>query len=221
MWKDRLSSRTLINLEAQILQAYRLEEDVPGWMIPQMYFDYLRDGDVEPMKSVFYHNAMDVLSMGALLNYLCQVLSEARPTIEMPGLDLIALAKFHEDFGDQRKAINLYQQVLNHIDFKGGTELSEIYTGVILRLANIYKRQEQISPAIQLWEKAASQNSIQACVELAMVYEHREKNYRKAIHWTEIGVELARNDLKDHGGEFWKGALEHRLTRLIRKLHPG
>ena len=60
LWRDRLPSRTLANLEVQILHANRTDEEIPGWMIPQIYFDYLRDGDARPLLRVFYHNAMDV-----------------------------------------------------------------------------------------------------------------------------------------------------------------
>src|SRR4030067_1036414 len=74
LWRDRLPSRTLSNLEVQILGAQRSEEEIPGWMIPQMYFDFLRDGDARPMKRVFYHNEMDVLSMAALLNLVVNLL---------------------------------------------------------------------------------------------------------------------------------------------------
>jgi len=32
-------------------------------MIPGLFFDYLRSGDARPLKSVFYHNAQDVLAL--------------------------------------------------------------------------------------------------------------------------------------------------------------
>ena len=37
LWRNRLPSRTLGNLEIHILDAYRTEEDVPGWQIPSLY----------------------------------------------------------------------------------------------------------------------------------------------------------------------------------------
>src|SRR5574338_529744 len=42
LWRDRLPSRALSELEKEIVQFYRTEEEVPGWLIPQLYFDYLR-----------------------------------------------------------------------------------------------------------------------------------------------------------------------------------
>ncbi len=70
LWRDRLPSRTLTMLEAHILGAGRSEEDIPGWLIPEMYFTYLQTGDPTPLKSVFYHNAMDVISLVALMEHM-------------------------------------------------------------------------------------------------------------------------------------------------------
>ncbi len=76
LWRDRLPSRTLGNLEVQILGATRTDEDVPGWMIPSLYFDFLRSGEAQPLKSVFYHNAVDVVSMAALFNHMAGLLAD-------------------------------------------------------------------------------------------------------------------------------------------------
>ena len=76
LWRDRLPSRALGSLEQYILGVTRSQEDVPGWMIPQFYFSYLRSGDARPLKSVFYHNAIDVLSMAALLSHMGTMLDD-------------------------------------------------------------------------------------------------------------------------------------------------
>ena len=54
----------------------RTEEDTPGWMIPQMYFDYLRSRDARPMKGIFYHNAMDILTLAALTEHIAHLLAD-------------------------------------------------------------------------------------------------------------------------------------------------
>jgi len=76
LWRERLPSRTLSNLEVQIMGAMRSEEDIPGWLIPTIYFNYLRDGDARPLQRVFYHNAMDVLSLAALLDHTANLLAD-------------------------------------------------------------------------------------------------------------------------------------------------
>ena len=109
LWRDRLPSRTLANLEVQILRASRTDEEIPGWMIPQLYFDYLRDGDARPLKRVFYHNAMDVISLVALLNHTSIILENPlnQPTVEYT--DVAAIARLLEDLGHTERAAQLYE----------------------------------------------------------------------------------------------------------------
>ncbi|PIZ25697.1 MAG: hypothetical protein COY47_04525, partial [Chloroflexi bacterium CG_4_10_14_0_8_um_filter_57_5] len=59
LWRDRLPSRSLKYIEENVLGAPRTSQEVPGYEIPYLYFDYLRTGDARPLASVFYHNAMD------------------------------------------------------------------------------------------------------------------------------------------------------------------
>ena len=70
LWRDRLPSRALKYLEENVLSAPRTLEEVPGYEIPYLYFDYLRSRDARPLKGVFYHNAMDVVAMAALLSHV-------------------------------------------------------------------------------------------------------------------------------------------------------
>ena len=52
LWKARLSGCTLGDLETHILGMKRSEHDVPGWMIADLYFDYLHTGDSRPLLGV-------------------------------------------------------------------------------------------------------------------------------------------------------------------------
>ena len=110
LWRDRLPSRTLGSLEENILGVKRTLEDIPGWLIPSLYFDYLRNGDARPLKNVFYHNAMDVLSMAALLNFITNALTHPNPDYVSYGVDLIAIGKLFEDLGDLDSAVHCYEQ---------------------------------------------------------------------------------------------------------------
>jgi len=77
MWRlRRLESRALKYIEENVLQAPRSVEEGPGYEIPYLYFDYLRTGDARPLKGVFYHNAMDVVAMAALLSHTAKMLAD-------------------------------------------------------------------------------------------------------------------------------------------------
>ena len=65
LWKLRLESCRLVELERRILGVER-EGDVPGAMIPQLYFESLRAGNADGLAPVFYHNALDILTLACL-----------------------------------------------------------------------------------------------------------------------------------------------------------
>src|SRR6185503_18826427 len=82
LWRGRYENCSLGTLESAVLGLRRTEADVPGWMIPQLYVDYLRTGDAREMQRVIYHNAEDILSMVTLAATILETfgdpLSESR-----------------------------------------------------------------------------------------------------------------------------------------------
>ncbi len=213
LWRDRLPSRTLGSLEAQILGLHRSGEDTPGWMIPQMYFDYLRSGDAGPMKNVIYHNAMDVLSLASLLNHTTQMLEN--PTEVNNALELAALARLFEDLDDEDRAIQLYQQSL------AGNQPEANYWDTLERLSFLHKRRGEIEQASRLWHQAARQELIYAHVELAKGYEHILQDDALALQWTNAALEIVRRpSYPVYERAQWLPELEHRQQRLLRRLAP-
>jgi len=213
LWRDRLPSRTLGNIEYHILGATRTEQDVPGWMIPQMYFDYLRSGDASPLRSIFYHNAMDVLSLAALFSHLSLMLEVSIDRTQYHAVDLISLGKFFEDLGDLDSAVELYRYALD-LELPDSALLE-----AVLRLAYIHKKRDDHEKAMPLWEKAASHQHVESHVELAKLFEHRLRDYKEALYWTQTAIELVRSRPDTiYENRSWSVSLEHRKTRLMRKL---
>jgi uncharacterized protein YprB with RNaseH-like and TPR domain len=219
LWRDRLPSRTLGYLEEHILNLSRSQEDVPGWVIPGLYFDYLRTGDARPLKSVFYHNAVDVLSLAALLSYIAELLdaplrgADNLHRILVHALDLVALAKLFEDLRHFETAAKLYEHGIAH-------DLPEVtYWEAVRRLSFVHKRRGDLSAAVALWRQAARGDHIYAHVELAKYCEHRTRDYRQAADWTQAAIALVDAPGFPRGERRrWLDDLEHRLARLQRKL---
>ena len=93
LWKRRLASCRLVSLEENILSEYR-SGDIPGALIPAVYFDYLDTGVFDDrMKQVFVHNRLDVLSMVSLLGRICEMLNEplsgCENSIELFGVGIL------------------------------------------------------------------------------------------------------------------------------------
>jgi uncharacterized protein len=213
LWRDRLPSRTLANLEVQILHASRTDEEIPGWMIPQMYFDYLRDGDARPLKRVFYHNAMDVVSLAALLNHTSTLLENPSTQPLSEYIDLAAVARLLEELGHTDKAAELYETCLN----AGLPE--EIHDDTLYHLSMLHKRKNNYLAAIPLWEQAATRRKIYAYEELAKYFEHHALDLDSALKWTQEALGfIDSSDLPSADIRQWKSEFTHRLERLQRKI---
>jgi len=226
LWRNRLSSRTLGNLEIQILDADRIEEDVPGWQIPSLYSEYLLDGDATRLKPVFYHNKMDVVSLAVLLDHIASLLTDPIAGAGAYGSDLIATARLFDRIGDIDAAANLYLHALQHEDAVENRIPREVLLDALTRLASIHKRQSDFDSAVIIWEQAAELRHLPAHVELAKYYEHQEQNIQTAIEWTQSAIQLLEEPNFKHQStssnsnfshQQMRAELDRRFNRLQRK----
>jgi hypothetical protein len=212
IWRDRLPSRTLGHIEEDILGATRTEEDVPGWLIPSLYFDFLRSGDARPLRSVFYHNAMDILAMAALLNHIAMMLEAPQESVVQHGIDLISLGKIFEDMGDFQTAAQCFEDGLK-LDIPDNNRRDGLQ-----RWSLMEKRRQNLDKAIELWRLAANEHDLQAFIELAKHYEHHVRDLDQAIVWARSAISLVQvSDYTSFERQQLLQDLEHRLARLERK----
>lgn len=219
LWRDRLASRTLQSIEEHILGVERTSEEVPGYEIPYLYFDYLRSRDATPLKGVFYHNEIDILSLAALLDHAAAVLSNPFGEAVQHGLDVIAIAKLFEDMNKWDEAAKLYEHGLQNPSTSSRQALpEEDFAKAVKRLAVLQRRRGDIQEAVKWWEKAAEDGHIYAHVELAKYYEHKAKDYALAEELTHRALRLVNaRQLPGYVRDHWMEALNHRLARLQRK----
>ena len=212
LWRDRLESRALKYLEEHVLGLKRSSEEVPGYEIPWLYFDYLRTGDARPLGGVFYHNAMDVVAMAALLAHMNDMLENPFDGKVQHGLDFIALGKLFEDLGHWDEAARLFERGLE-------SQLNESDFGLaVKRLSILQKKRGDINEAIRLWERAAERGHLYAFIELAKHYEHKERDVKSALKWTKSALQqVEKINQPAYMRKFWEAEIEHRLARLNRK----
>jgi uncharacterized protein YprB with RNaseH-like and TPR domain len=212
LWRDRLPNRALSQIEAYALKLHRTEDDVPGWRIPDMYFDYLRSRDARPLKDVFYHNAMDILSMAALQRHVEGLVRGEGGWSEPDGIELIALGKLNEDLGHHERAETIYEYGLNN------PLPDEVREEGLKRLSFLAKRKGDWARAIELWIIAAGEGHLYAHIELAKYFEHQVSDFARALSWTEQALERVKSQ---GSGAYerlkWHSDIEHRLKRLERK----
>ena len=211
LWRSGLPSRSLGTLEREILRVPRTAEDVPGWMIPELYFDYLDDRDARPLAGVFYHNAVDVLSMAALLHHAATLLSDPVSS-DVTAEDRADMGRWFEDLGEVDLAAQLYEQAL------AGNVSASVRSWIVRRWSNLEKGRDNLEAAKRLWHEAAANGEIYAHVELAKVYEHREQNYAGALFWAQLALDrIGEPGTSPSERLRWADELAHRLERLQRK----
>lgn len=212
LWRDRLPSRALKYLEEHVLGFTRSSDEVPGYEIPWLYFDYLRTGDARPLAGVFYHNAMDVVAMAALLGHVSELLDNPYSGKIEHGLDFIALGKLFEDLNHWDEAARLYERGLE-------LGLQESDFGVaVKRLSILQKKRGDMNQALKWWQDAAKKNHIYAHIELAKYYEHKMRDAKTSLQWANSAKrEIEKADLPAYIRTHWLSEIEHRLARLERK----
>jgi uncharacterized protein YprB with RNaseH-like and TPR domain len=212
LWRDRLPSRALKYLEEHVLGFTRTSDEVPGYEIPWLYFDYLRTQDARPLGGVFYHNAMDVVAMAALLSHMSELLADPYNGRVEHGLDFIALGKLYEDLNHWDEAARLFERGLE-------LGLTESDFGVaVRRLSILQKKRGDVDQALRLWEQAAEKGHIYAHIELAKYYEHKKRDAKSSLEWAKSArKEAERADLPGYIRKHWLDEIDHRLARLERK----
>lgn len=214
IWKHRLASCSLSALEAAVLGVGR-HNDIPGALIPERYFQYLRDHNIRPLLPILEHNRTDILSLVTLLIQIGNYLSPAPlcGTV-MPGSEYYGLATLQAALGAEEASQQSFQAAL------ADQQLSPVLRRAArMALASSYKRQRQWSAAIPLWRSSLQSESRRkypdpwAHIELAKYYEHVARDYLAAI----AVIEAANQLLALRKITSWQTDLNYRLNRLQRK----
>ena len=216
LWRARLGSCALGSLERGILGVERVD-DVPGMIIPYLYFDYVRTDRVERLERVFYHNALDIVTMAALLARMSAILDDPDGGGVIHGADWLSLGIVYEAVGDETLAGQAYQRAM-------ATALPpELHEQAKERYGALCKRQGAWDEAVAGWAaavQAGTTRRLYPYVELAKFYEHRRRDYPAAMDVVRQALVLVEtSDVRD--GSLSRAAtldaLRHRLARLERK----
>src|SRR5262249_20386375 len=86
--------------------------DVPGSMIPRVYFDFLQHRPVPELPRVFTHNIYDVVSLAALTIEACNRITSEPAALDDP-LDLYSLARILENTTDWMRSVTFYEMAID------------------------------------------------------------------------------------------------------------
>ncbi len=201
LWKSRLPSCSLSAVEREVLGIER-RGDVPGREVPEYYFTFLRTRSFPVLEGVFRHNKQDIVSLAVLLLHYHGLCSNP---LAPSSADPTALAQVLLEHGDSRGV-----ELLKRESARGAAA-----AGTVLGLW--YKRTGSVEKAVPVWKKIWEQYQLPlAGLELAKYYEHRAKDYAKALVYVNRLCELGG---RARTGEASETALLYRRKRLVRKLH--
>lgn len=209
LWKHKYESCRLFHLAREIVRAER-EEDIPGAEIPVRYFQFLRSGDFSLIEPILYHNQEDILSLlGVVVSGAGLVAREAQEAGQggTDGMDLVGVARLHERAGDVVRSVTLLERALRCGGLSG-----EVSANVRKKLAVHFKRARDWDKALGLWRELSVGDDAACFRELAMYYEHREKNYDAALGAAEEGWALSQSGTAGLRRDF-----EKRIARLKAK----
>lgn len=212
LWRARLGSVALSALEPPLLGVHRAQEDVPGWLIPTLYHDYLRTGDGRELTRVFYHNQVDLLSMVTLAARITRLF--CRPQADDDAVDLFSLGRWQARLGQ----IDVAERCLRWAS-QADLPLALFHQN-LFELGTLLKRHGRHAEAVPLWQQIAATtfDDISAHVELAKYYEWHEPNLPHAVYWTEQAIALAQSWRSADQAALVRAELAHRLARLQSKL---
>ena len=219
IWRARLRSCALGELERSVLDVRRTDEDVPGWMIPDIYRDFYRTGrGAELVARVFYHNRVDITSMALLAGRLARLFEPQRlheHLRELPVLDCASLARCYGALEWHEACEVAYRGALT-------AALTDSERTLVLReLSFLLKRRERVEEAAELWEEwitSVVDDDITPHVELAKYHEWRTGDLAVARGWAAWALRLAERQPAGYDREATLAELRHRLARLERKL---
>ena len=203
LWKHTYESRSLGFL-GEILLGLSRQEDIDSSHIPALYFNYLRSNDFSLIEKVIEHNALDLLGLAALLLLGTKYTKDISFAADEG--EILGTAMLYEKYGDLEKANELYGIV------KESAQRDDVLARAAKRKSIIVKKKKLYDEARELWEYLSNREDRFAFRELSVHFEHREKDYNKALDFVRQG--LAAVDLT----ESQRRDFEKRLERLKKKI---
>lgn len=210
VWGLKLESCRLSSLEENVLGHFRCD-DIPGAMIPSVYFKYLADRDAADIRRVIYHNELDILSMVSLLIKLSSMLQNPFAETDRE-YELLGLGRLFEASGRTDTMIECLEACTE------GNQYS-VRSRAVKRLTYFYKREGNYDRALEHWRGMEQGNTgfeMFHLVEMAKYYEHKAKDLEFALTITDKAMQnlISVGMIKSREYE----SLKKRKERIKQKL---
>jgi uncharacterized protein YprB with RNaseH-like and TPR domain len=204
VWKRRLGDCSLGNVEREVLGLER-HNDVPSYLIPQIWFNFLHTGDAAALGPVFYHHKMDILSLVSLAAHLAQCLDAPEGAGFAHREDRLSIVRMHFR---QKHFEDVLRLGANFLDAEPASPLRAECLEMLAFAARAQAQADALETWLEQW--AAEFPTPKSLVELAKHLEHRRRDFARAAALVRQALEAApKNETPPD--------LQHRLNRLTRK----
>jgi len=206
---------SLIALERQRL-GVRRAGDVPGFQIPERYFQFVRSGDARPLAPVLEHNRLDLITLAALTARLMH-LSRVGPDAARDAREALALGRVYARGGLDARACDAFHRAVEMSDPTAANGSTDVRIDSLRALAMALRRARQYVDAASYWRRlldvpgCSPHVAREATEALAIHHEHRERDLAAA-------KTFALRSLETGEGPAWTNAARYRLARLERKM---
>jgi uncharacterized protein len=150
----------------QRLLGFVRDGDLPGWMVPQTWFDFVRTGAAGRLPAILEHNRWDLVSLAALL----PALAELHVAPLRPDADALAIARALLRSGAEAEALRCLEAARTTLDATG-----------LLELARLHRRAGGHRVSLAIWSELAERGSVAAMECLAKYHEHVARDLPAAL----------------------------------------
>lgn len=203
LYKRRLPSCSMHSIEENILNLKRID-DIPGSEIPEVFFNYIKYKDNTMLSKVVEHNLQDIITMVAIASKLMDAYDNPRDLNYKE--DIFSQGMIFEKLCFPQKAKLCYNVLEN-------------YPPAMARLGYIAKANMDYDEAIGHFIALSKMQrfDITEDIELAKIYEHKIKDYNKALEHTKIALEKTNLFLPGSSAQVID-EIKKRKLRLTKKL---
>ena len=183
LWKRRLTSCDLQNLEFAILGQTRID-DIPGEMIPQLYFEYIRKRNANLLRDVLEHNYHDIVNLVLLAIHIAGVVNDPLAVLDEE-LDILSFSRYMFDRKNYSEAKPLLRFLMeNSTNHQTQIESMYYYSMLLKKSGEMEESGKVFHDLLKL-----QRNHPEAIIELAKYYEHKEQNYPAALELIQQSLE--------------------------------
>jgi len=213
LWKNDMERLKLKSIEEEKL-GFSRKGDIPGHLAPIIYLDAVKSGIPDALIKILHHNEWDLLSLITLYSHSTYLLFEQDH--EESAKTFTNIGKWYGDLRESTQSVRILEKVTSKFD---ALEAGHAQYYLALQHKKNKRYSEAIDSFVASLHFVEARTKLHALEQLAILYEHKMKDYEQALYNTQEGIRLMRNNgqWRAEQKQKWEISWEKRLHRLGNK----